>query len=249
MPNRIIKESTCTSETIDKMSWFEECFYHRLWVNCDDYGRMDARPAILKAKLFPLKERLSLKDIENALRNLADIGCVRMYVCDNKPYLYLPSWEVHQNIRAKRSKYPVPNSENTSDNICMQMRADENICPRNPIQSLSESLSESKKELAQSADIFKDYDFSDKMKNEINYWLTYKNERKESYKPTGLKMFLSEVSNQLNKHYEEDVIQLISECMANGWKGIIWSKLKSKPIKQKTSNPFLDMLEDGDGQN
>ena len=26
MPNRIIKESICTSETIDQMSWFEECF-------------------------------------------------------------------------------------------------------------------------------------------------------------------------------------------------------------------------------
>ena len=64
MPNRIIKESICTSETIDQMSWFEECFYHRLWTACDDYGRMDARPAILKSKLFPLKDRLSLKDID-----------------------------------------------------------------------------------------------------------------------------------------------------------------------------------------
>lgn len=108
MPNRIIKESICTSETIDQMSWFEECFYHRLWTACDDYGRMDARPAILKSKLFPLKDRLSLKDIENALYKLADIGCVRLYECDSKPYLHLPSWEVHQQVRAKRGKYPSP---------------------------------------------------------------------------------------------------------------------------------------------
>ncbi len=87
MPNRIIKESVCTSETINKMSWFEECFYYRLWTACDDYGRMDARPAILKSKLFPLKERLSLKDIQNVLQKMVDIGCVRLYECDSKPGL------------------------------------------------------------------------------------------------------------------------------------------------------------------
>ena len=53
MPNRIIKESICTSDTIDQMSWFEECFWHRLIVNCDDYGRFDARPAVLIIKAFP----------------------------------------------------------------------------------------------------------------------------------------------------------------------------------------------------
>lgn len=121
------------------MSWFEECFYHRLWTACDDYGRMDARPAILKARLFPLKERLALKDIEGALRALADIGCVKLYDCDGRPYLYLPTWEVHQNIRAKKSKYPAPNSVNAHENICMQMQADASKCPRNPIQSVSES--------------------------------------------------------------------------------------------------------------
>lgn len=143
MPNRIIKESICTSDTIDKMTWFEECFFHRLWVNCDDYGRMDARPAILKAKLFPLKERMSIKDVEGALGRLADIGCVRLYECDSKPYLYLPTWEVHQNIRAKKSKFPAPSDVNTSEIICMQMQADDGKCSRNPIQSVSESVSES----------------------------------------------------------------------------------------------------------
>lgn len=128
MPNRIIKESVCTSDTIDQMSWFEECFYTRLWTACDDYGRMDARPAILKSKLFPLKERLSLKDIQNALQKMVDIGCVRLYECDSKPYLYLPSWEVHQQVRAKRSKYPAP------DESCNHMISDDIKCPRNPIR-------------------------------------------------------------------------------------------------------------------
>ena len=47
MPNRIIKETICTSDTIERLTPFEETFFYRLIVNCDDYGRMDARPAIL----------------------------------------------------------------------------------------------------------------------------------------------------------------------------------------------------------
>lgn len=141
MPNRIIKESICTSDTIDQMSWLEECFWHRLIVNCDDYGRFDARPSVLKSRLFPLKERITLKDIESALTKLAGIGCVVLYEYDGKPYLYLPTWEVHQTIRAKKSKYPAPD-EQQHEIICKQMQADECKCSRNPIQSESESESE-----------------------------------------------------------------------------------------------------------
>ena len=112
MPNRIIKESICASDTINSLSWFEEVFFYRLIVNCDDYGRLDARPAILKSKLFPLKERIAIKDIESALVKLADAGCVRLYECDSKPYLYLPTWEVHQRIRNQKSKYPEPSADN-----------------------------------------------------------------------------------------------------------------------------------------
>ena len=52
MPNRLIKESVCTSDNLDRLSWFEEAMFFRLIVNCDDYGRMDARPAILGQGCF-----------------------------------------------------------------------------------------------------------------------------------------------------------------------------------------------------
>lgn len=129
MPNRILKESICTSESIEKLSFFEEVFFYRLIVNCDDYGRMDARPAVLKARLFTLKDRITLKEVAGALRVLADVGIVRLYECDGKPYLYLPSWEVHQTIRAKKSRYPQPPAEENSnlhahESICKQMISD-----------------------------------------------------------------------------------------------------------------------------
>ena len=54
MPNRILKESICSSDSINELSWFEECLFYRLIVNCDDYGRFDGRTAIIKNRLFPL---------------------------------------------------------------------------------------------------------------------------------------------------------------------------------------------------
>ncbi len=53
MPNRIPKESVCVSESVDRLPFAEECFFYRLIVNCDDYDRMDARPAILRTCRFP----------------------------------------------------------------------------------------------------------------------------------------------------------------------------------------------------
>ena len=121
MPNRILKESICTSDSIDALTWFEECLFYRLIVNCDDFGRFDGRVAVIKNRLFPLKENLTLKTVSDAINNLARAGLVMPYECDGKPFLYLPSWNEHQNVRAKRSKYPEPDNVNTYDCKCMQM--------------------------------------------------------------------------------------------------------------------------------
>ena len=107
MPNRIIKESICTSDSIDLLTPFEETVFYRLIVNCDDYGRMDARPKILAAKLFPLKD-IRAKQMEDALRKLTSAELVRLYYVDSKPFLQMNTWDRHQQIRAKKSKYPGP---------------------------------------------------------------------------------------------------------------------------------------------
>lgn len=108
MPNRIIKDSISTSDKLARLSDFE----FRVWVGLityvDDTGRGDARPAILKGRLFPLRERVTIKDVETALRALADKGCVSLYQVDGKPYFCFPSWSRHQRIRDVKPKYPPP---------------------------------------------------------------------------------------------------------------------------------------------
>ncbi len=131
MPNRIIKESICTSEQIDKLSAFAETTFYRLIVNADDFGRMDGRVAVLRARLFPLKD-VRNSQIEDALQELASVELVNTYSVDGKPFVRLSGWDRHQQIRAKKSKYPAP------DETCNQMISSDCKCLRNPIQSESE---------------------------------------------------------------------------------------------------------------
>lgn len=157
MPDRIIKEKICTSETLNQLSDFEERFWHRLTVNCDDYGRFDARPAVLRGRLIPLMEGKTLKDVEKALSRLASVGLVELYEVDGKPFLRVVKWDTYQRIRAKRSKFPAPSGDgcrqqDAPDSTCRQMTADAVKCPRNPIQSESESESESESNPSNSAE-------------------------------------------------------------------------------------------------
>jgi len=128
VPNRILKESICRSDEIDSLSWFEECLFYRLIVNCDDYGRFDGREKIINSICFPLKD-IRDSDLKKALDKLSAAGLVQRYVVQGRPVLQLVTWERHQQIRAKKSKYPAP------DATCMQMISDDFKCPRNPIQS------------------------------------------------------------------------------------------------------------------
>lgn len=125
MPNRIIRESICTSDSVDKLSWFEEVLFYRLIVNCDDFGRFDGRAAVVKNRLFPLKENLTLKTVENALHGLASAGLIALYVFEGKRFLYLPTWGKYQTQRAKVSKFPSPDDGKQADEIIRkQMNAD-----------------------------------------------------------------------------------------------------------------------------
>ena len=147
MPNRILKESICTSENIEQLSLLAETAFYRLIVNCDDFGRMDARPKILKARLFPLKD-IDETDIISAMKALEQADLITLYLVDNKPYLQMKTWEDHQQVRNHKSKYPSPSDADcnqllSNDINCNQLQSNVTVIQSNPIQSLSESESES----------------------------------------------------------------------------------------------------------
>ena len=77
-----------------------------------------------------------------------------------------------------------------------------------------------------------DYIFSDDIAEKVSEWIKYKTERKEAYKEQGMKSLLRQIENNSIKHGDRAVCELIDECMASGWKGIIFDRLKQKPVRQ-----------------
>jgi hypothetical protein len=143
MPNRILKESIKSSPQIDALSWFEEVVFYRLMVSADDYGCMDGRTVLLRNELFPTKDTVTKKAVEDAIAHLVSVGLLCKYTVNGMPYLFFPTWEKHQRIRNKHRKYPEPSFDSKSLSNDGQMTAS---CQSesNPIQVESEIESKGK---------------------------------------------------------------------------------------------------------
>nr|DAT09669.1 MAG TPA: replisome organizer [Caudoviricetes sp.] len=221
MPNRIIKESIRTSDSINELNWFEEVLFYRLMVSCDDYGRFDGRIAIIKGTCFPLKDMRN-GDIEKALHRLSALGMVTLYEVDGKPFLQLTAWERHQTIRAKKSKYPSVDEGNmiTYESNCKQMKTDVPV-----IQSESKSKSESKS-----------YTGDARLDEAIAEFVKHRKNLKKPMTDRAIQLMIGKLE-ELGKTVDER-IAIINQSIENGWQGVFPLKEKEQTKKPQSKNRF-----------
>jgi hypothetical protein len=118
MPDRYVRAGILTSERVNTLSWAEEVFYRRLMSAVDDYGRFDARNAILRAELYPLKvDSVREADIATWKRRAAEAGLIVLYQVDGREFLQIQNFR--QRTRSP-SKFPEP-SPLTSADKCQQV--------------------------------------------------------------------------------------------------------------------------------
>lgn len=109
VPNRLLYERICVSETIADLSVAAERFFYRLIVKVDDFGRFHARPSILRGNLFPLiLDQITDADVQEWLSELAAANLVRVYEVEGREYLCVSTWDAYQRRRATTSKFPAP---------------------------------------------------------------------------------------------------------------------------------------------
>ena len=82
--------------------------------------------------------------------------------------------------------------------------------------------------------------FGEALAPAVDDWLSYKQERREAYKPTGLKSFLSRVEREAQEHGDQVVADVIQLAMSNGWRGIVWEKLTQKDGRRNEQNAGND---------
>ena len=60
---------------------------------------------------------------------------------------------------------------------------------------------------------------SERLDQSLQNWIAYKTEKRQSYKPTGLKSLVSRVANVAKTYGENAVIEAMERAMASGWQG------------------------------
>lgn len=96
-----------------------------------------------------------------------------------------------------------------------------------------------------------EYILSEALVSKLTEWITYKTERKEPYKEQGMKALLRQVENNAMRFGDAAVCYLIEDSMSNGWKGIIFDRLKNpntrtsyqKQTKADELNDFYQMAQ------
>lgn len=108
MPTRVIREGLLTSDRVAALSAEGERFYIRLLLIVDDFGLHDARPAVLKAKMFPLHHKITIEEVADWLRDAVAAGLVEHYEAGGKPFLHVFNFQ--QRLRRLAPKCPLPPS-------------------------------------------------------------------------------------------------------------------------------------------
>lgn len=190
--------------------------------------------------IFRMKEAT----VRMALDTFEQFGMIEMI----DGVITIPNWEKHQSLdkadeerektRKRVAKYRekqrmiAGNGSVTECNVTSNVTVTEcNAVEIDIEENIDKDYKEkSKKETYESLfySLVVDFNVSQVLMEKLLEWLKYKTERKESYKEQGLKALLRKVENNAITYGEKAVCELIDECMANGWKGIIFDKLKQK---------------------
>ena len=63
----------------------------------------------------------------------------------------------------------------------------------------------------------------------VEEWLVYKQEKRQSYQPTGLKNLLNKIKRYADNCGEQAVVNAIYDAMSSNYQGIVWDKLVARP--------------------
>jgi hypothetical protein len=103
---RLLSQSISYSESIEWMSEWAQLLFDRIVIHVDDFGRIEAAPAVLKAKTKPLSKR-KLADFATAVAEMVSVGVVIAYIADDRVLLQVAKHDEHQRIdRRTESRYP-----------------------------------------------------------------------------------------------------------------------------------------------
>ena len=213
-------------------------------------------------EMFSTIFRRPLNTVRLALKTFEQFGMIEI-IHDT---VTIPNWGKHQNtdqiearnaymknyMRDYREKQKLISSGKSNCKVNSKANVSEADKNREEEIREEEKRGEKKSVRENTHDLFlrllPEYIIPDGLKDKMEEWFTYKTERKETYKEQGMKSLLRQVENNQLMYGPEAVCNLIDDSMANGWKGIIFDRLKKEPVRtyaqRQRSSSFTDLVED-----
>lgn len=197
--------------------------------------------------------RRDVNTIRLALRAFEQFGMIE--IVDN--VITIPNWNKHQTLDAyekKKQRDRLYQAERRANQRALVAKSSDKSPDKSFDTSSDVAFSEEDKERDKEEDkdidkksvketthtLFKrlapDYILSDLLYSKVEEWIKYKTERRDSYKETGLKALLRQIENNSLTYGDQAVCDLIDDSMSNGWKGIIFDRLKQKQTPKRQGN-------------
>lgn len=119
---RSIKPEFFTSKTLSTLPWRARLTFIGLWTYCDDGGRCQDDPTLIRAALFIRDDDVTDADVEFDLHELEVAGLIERYVGmfrnKERPLLQICGWSEHQRIsNPTPSRIPPPISEGSTESL------------------------------------------------------------------------------------------------------------------------------------
>lgn len=131
MPNRGLKESILTSDSLDRLSAEAERLFYRLLVVVDDYGWTYGDLRLLLAACFPLRASVfTCEQMRAWATELLDQKIIELYEYQGREYVHFTEWQKHNTPRAAKSKYLIQSNLQSANRLttfassCTQLHAD-----------------------------------------------------------------------------------------------------------------------------
>ena len=110
---RMIDPSFWIDEKLGKMELINRLLFMGLISNSDDEGRLVGNFSLINSIIFPY-DGFSIKKIEKAIKEIANLNMIIVYTNDNQQYIQIVNFLEYQTInKPTKSKYPSYNSSSS----------------------------------------------------------------------------------------------------------------------------------------
>ena len=232
MPNRVIKESLWTSPNLNKLSDLAERHFYRILCLPDDFGCCELTPLVVKGRCYPLKEKITTKQIEGWNRELEAEDILRIWNDNGRYYAYFPTFNIHQRVRSKHlRKTPEPPESVT----CRQVSAGDGDC--HPNHNPNHNHNHNHNPVSDDTEFV----LPEWMPKETwDAYLEVRNKKRATKTVYALNLIIKELL-KIKAEYNQNPLDVLNKSIKSGWIDVFPLKENQqlRPIKEKSVQELI----------